>query len=52
MSVTEEEAAGQSDVVEQQESPGVETGDSSKELCQDMFEKLTDYLNGELAGKR
>ena len=47
------EEAGQPEVTEPQlqDSPAVETSDVSKELCQDMFEKLTDYLNGELAGK-
>ena len=25
---------------------------SHKELARDMFEKITDYLNGELAGSR
>ena len=46
------EEVGQPETTEHQQlSSAVETSDASKELCQDMFEKLTDYLNGELAGK-
>lgn len=48
MSVMTEE--GQVGGQQEQESPALETGNGSKELCQDMFVKLTDYLNGELAG--
>ena len=51
VAVREEKESGERDggegILEEQ---GMEA--SHKELARDMFEKITDYLNGELAGRR
>ena len=41
---------GGEEISEEEEEEGMEA--SHKELARDMFEKITDYLNGELAGRR
>ena len=52
--VREEKESGERDggeeILEEEEEEGMEA--SHKELARDMFEKITDYLNGELAGSR
>ena len=49
--VSEEKESGEGDGGEESlEEEGMEA--SHKELARDMFEKITDHLNGELAGRR
>ena len=51
VAVREEKESGERDGGEEiLEEEGMEA--SHKELARDMFEKITDYLNGELAGRR
>ena len=48
----EGDAGGLEGAVGEEEGEGEEAGmeDSHKELARDMFKKITEYLNGELAG--